>query len=99
VSERSGTTATLVGEVQRSLRRARLEAERRRLERERRDALALLGARASELAIAGALPAAALTSELARVEQSSTRVEEHDREVAALGPERRLDDPAASAGA
>jgi hypothetical protein len=91
-----GSTGGLAADVQRSLRRARLEAERRLLERERRGALARLGTRVSELVATGALAAAGLAGELARVEQASTRVEANGRETEALAPDRRVSESGAA---
>ena len=78
-------TASLAADVQRSLRRARLEAERRLLERERRAALEFLGTRASELIASGAMPAGALAGELRRVERCWERLAEQGHAIDALG--------------
>jgi len=75
---------TLASEIERSLRQARLEAERRWLERERRAALALLGARAWRLVAEGALPAAPLAAELDGVARSRERCVETGRSIEAL---------------
>jgi hypothetical protein len=80
-----GGTGALAADLQRSLRRERLQAERRLLERERRGALARLGARTAELMADGGLSAAELAGDLTTVEQARRRIEEKAREIEALG--------------
>ena len=86
MSERPRRTTGLAAEVARSLHQGRLEAERRRLEGERRAALALLGERASALAAAGVLTSAPLAGELERVERSWRQVVEKGSAIASLDP-------------
>jgi hypothetical protein len=80
-----GKRATrLAGDVQRSLRRARLEGERGLLQRQNRDALGRLGERASALVGAGTLPAGGLGPELRALEDTLGQMEANRREVEAL---------------
>jgi hypothetical protein len=74
----------IAGDVQTSVRRARLEAERRTLERRRRHALTELGRRTAELVAAGSLPDDALGPELATVNDVTMLLAAHDAEIAAL---------------
>lgn len=64
----SRRASRVAGEVQQSIRRARLEGERRLLERQHRAALEDLGTRAYDLVQEGAIPADLLGPEVAAVE-------------------------------
>src|SRR5437879_5017834 len=80
-----GKRATrLAGDVQRSLRRARLEGERLLLRRQHRGALGRLGERAWELVGAGRLPAGGLATELQALEDTLGQMETNRREIEAL---------------
>ena len=82
-----GKRATrLTGDVQRSLRRARLEGERGLLQRQNRDALGRLGERASAMVGAGTLPAGELGPELGALEDRLRQIEENRGESEALRP-------------
>ncbi len=74
-------TGRVAGDVKGSVRRARLEGERRVLERRHRGALEALGARAYALAQEGALTADALAPEIAEVQ---SRLMEIDAALAAM---------------
>ncbi len=74
----------LAGGVGQSVRRARLEGERRLLERQRRNALETLGARVVELVRAGTLPGAAIAPEIADVEVKTTEIDAKSTEISAL---------------
>ena len=74
-------TGRVAGDVRGSVRRARLEGERRVLERRHRGALEALGARAYALAGEDALTADALAPEIAEVQR---RLMEIDASVAAI---------------
>lgn len=65
----------LAGEVQMSLKRARVEGERRLLQRQHRAALEELGLRAYELVRAGELPEDPLATEVAAVEGKLIEIE------------------------
>jgi hypothetical protein len=82
----SKRTNRLAGDVQRSLRRGRLEAERRLLQRQQRGALGRLGERAYELVRAGTLPAGELGSELGALEDTLRQIDENRRQTEALRP-------------
>lgn len=64
----SRRVSRVAGEVQHSVRRARAEGERRLLQRQHRNALEELGARAYELVHEGTIPADVLGPEVAAVE-------------------------------
>ena len=62
------TAGRLVGDVRHAVRRARLEGERRVLQRQHRAALEQLGDRVIELVRAGQLPDTGIGPEIANVE-------------------------------
>ena len=74
-------TGRVTGDVKSSVRRARLEGERRVLERRHRGSLEALGARAYALAEEGTLTADALAPEIAEVR---TRLFEIDAALVAV---------------
>jgi hypothetical protein len=84
----------LATDVQSSLRRARLEGERRLLQRQHRTALEELGERVYELHQEGRLTGDAITRELATVEGRLMEIEAKVTEIDAL----RTDDEAAEGG-
>lgn len=71
----------MAGDVQASLRRARVEGERRLLQRQHRAALEELGERAYELVKDGTLPAAPLSAEVAAVESALMEIEAKAAEI------------------
>lgn len=83
----------IANDVQASLKRARVEGERRLLQRQHRAALEELGERAFELVKAGALPGEALSAEVAAVESKLMEIEakaveiEGMRDADDVGPE------------
>jgi hypothetical protein len=77
----------LADDVQRSLRRTRLEGERRLLQRQQRAALERLGERAWALVRAGTLSGADLGPQLGALEEALGRIDENRREFATLAPE------------
>lgn len=84
----------LAGDVQMSLRRARVEGERRLLQRQHRAALEELGARTYELVRSGDLPEGPLATEIAAVEAKLIEIEAKVSEI----DEMRSDDERASDG-
>lgn len=78
VTEKAGR---LAGDMQMSLRRARVEGERRLLQRQHRSALEELGAKAYELVRAGALPEEPLSAEVAAVEAKLIEIEAKVTEI------------------
>jgi chromosome segregation ATPase len=74
----------LATDVQVSLKRARVEGERRLLQRQHRTALEELGERAYELVRAGTLPEAPLATEIAAVESKLMEIEAKVAEIEAL---------------
>jgi hypothetical protein len=89
----------LATDVQTSLRRARVEGERRLLQRQHRAALEELGERAYELVRSGQLPEAPLAAEIAAVESKLMEIEAKVTEVESLGSEEEAsaDDPSRDA--
>jgi len=81
----------IAGDLQDSLRRARVEGERRLLQRQHRAALEELGLKAYELAKAGGLPEEPIAAEVAAVEGKLIEIEAKVSEIDAL----RRDDEAA----
>jgi hypothetical protein len=71
----SSQASRLVGDVQGSLKRARLEGERRVLQRQHRSALEALGERTYELVKAGRLTESELDPELSEVEAKLLEIE------------------------
>jgi hypothetical protein len=74
----------LASDVQASLKRARVEGERRLLQRQHRAALEELGERAYELVRAGRLPEEPLAAEIAAVESKLMEIEAKVTEVEGL---------------
>jgi hypothetical protein len=88
----------LAADVQTSLKRARIEGERRLLQRQHRAALEELGERAYELVRAGQLPEAPLAAEIAAVESKLMEIEAKVAEIESLrGEEEAPDDPSRDA--
>ena len=84
----------LATDVQLSLKRARVEGERRLLQRQHRAALEELGERAYELVRAGQLPEAPIATEVAAVESKLMEIEAKVAEIDAL----RTEEEQAAAG-
>lgn len=84
LARQAGRFAT---EVQTSLRRARVEGERRLLQRQHRTALEELGARAYELVRAGTVPEGPLAAEIAAVEAKLGEIEAKATEIEQLRTE------------
>lgn len=88
-------TGRVVGDVRGSVRRARLEGERRVLERRHRGALEALGARAYALAQEGTLNTDALAPEIAEVQRHLAEIDESlaatEADSGAGGPEHSAD--------
>ena len=80
------TAGRLAGDVQQSVRRARLEGERRLLQRQHRAALEQLGDRVIELVRAGQLPATGIGPEIADVEAKLMEIDAKAAEI--LGADR-----------
>ncbi|MGD9695798.1 MAG: hypothetical protein AB7V42_09080 [Thermoleophilia bacterium] len=74
----------LAADVQVSLKRARVEGERRLLQRQHRAALEELGEKAYELVRSGALPEDPLSAEVAAVESKLMEIEAKVAEIDAL---------------
>jgi hypothetical protein len=87
-------TGRVANDVQQSLRRARLEGERRLLQRQHRTALEELGAKAFELVRAGQLPEDGMSPEVAAVEGKLMEIDAKVSEIDAL----KTDDEAAADG-
>ena len=90
ISSVTAVTGRVAGDVRGSVRRARLEGERRVLERRHRTALEALGARAYELIEQGTLSTDALAPEVAEVRR---RLDEIDVAVTAMGDDGAADGP------
>lgn len=88
--------AQVLGEVQDSVARARLEAERRVLARRHRGAVHDLGQRSYELIKSGELPGDTLAGEVAEVDTRLDDIEAVQSRIDALRDDD--DDEAASAG-
>jgi len=84
----------LATDVQISLKRARLEGERRLLQRQHRTALEELGERAYELVKTGAIPEGELGPEFAAVESKLMEIEAKVAETEALRTESSDEDEA-----
>ncbi len=87
VDQLARQASRLANDVQVSLRRARVEGERRLLQRQHRAALEDLGLRAYDLVRAGELPEAPLAPELAAIERKLIELEAKDREIAQMQEE------------
>ena len=88
----------LATDVQASLKRARVEGERRLLQRQHRAALEELGERAYELVRAGTVPEAPLAAEVAAVESKLMEIEAKVAEVESLRGEEEEGEAAQDAG-
>lgn len=77
----------LATDVQASLKRARVEGERRLLQRQHRSALEELGERAYELVRAGGLPEEPIATEVAAVESKLMEIEAKVAEIDVLRTE------------
>ena len=77
----------LATDVQMSLKRARVEGERRLLQRQHRAALEELGERAYELVRAGSVPEEPLATEVAAVESKLMEIEAKVAEIESLRSE------------
>ncbi len=75
------TAGRLAGDLQQSVRRARLEGERRVLKRQHRAALEALGDRVVELVRTGALPETGIGPELATVEAKLMEIDAKSAEI------------------
>lgn len=84
VDQLARQASRLANDVQVSLRRARVEGERRLLQRQHRAALEDLGLRTYELVQAGTLPEEPLAPELAEIERRLIELEAKDREIAQM---------------
>jgi hypothetical protein len=84
----------LATDVQLSLKRARVEGERRLLQRQHRTALEELGERAYELVKAGDLPDGPLAAEVAAVESKLMEIEAKVAEIESLRGEEGEEAPA-----
>jgi hypothetical protein len=87
VDQLARQASRLANDVQVSLRRARVEGERRLLQRQHRAALEDLGLRTYELVRAGDLPEAPIALELAAIERKLIELEAKDREIAQMQAE------------
>ena len=92
ITERASKVAD---DVQASVSRARLEAERRLIGRQHRAALEALGQRTYELVRTGALPAEPLSAELADVD---ARLDEIEAKLAEIDELKNGEDPPSSPG-
>jgi hypothetical protein len=80
----TGRAGRLASDVQRSLRRARLEAERKLLQRKRAAALTRLGERVDQLVAEGTLPRSGLELELGTLEAAVSEISASDSAIQAL---------------
>jgi hypothetical protein len=87
----------LATDVQLSLKRARVEGERRLLQRQHRAALEDLGERTYEQVRAGALPEGPISAEIAAVESKLIEIEAKVAEVESLRTEEEGEEGAAPA--
>ncbi|HTI34868.1 MAG TPA: hypothetical protein VL422_14410 [Miltoncostaea sp.] len=87
----------LASDVQMSLRRARVEGERRLLQRQHRAALEELGERAYELVRAGTIPEEPLATEISAVESKLMEIEAKVSEIDSLRSEEEQEAEAADA--
>lgn len=89
----------LATDVQMSLKRARVEGERRLLQRQHRAALEELGERAYELVRSGALPEEPLAAEIGAVESKLMEIEAKVAEIDSLSSEEEQGSAPGSEGA
>lgn len=87
----------LAGDVQESIKRARVQGERRLLERQHRAALEELGERAYGLIKDGTLDGSPLGAQVAAVESAMMEIEGKDAEIAAMTRASAADDVRADA--
>jgi hypothetical protein len=81
IDELTRQAGRIAGDVQTSIRRARVEGERRLLQRQHRAALEELGERAYALVKSGELPEAPLAAEVASVEAKLAEIERKAAEI------------------
>ncbi|HWH13164.1 MAG TPA: hypothetical protein VNT51_00340 [Miltoncostaeaceae bacterium] len=87
IDELTRQAGRIAGDVQTSIRRARVEGERRLLQRQHRAALEELGERAYALVKSGELPEAPLAAEVAAVEAKLGEIEAKAAEIDRTEPE------------
>jgi|GEM_PF-674978 len=87
IDELTRQAGRIAGDVQTSIRRARVEGERRLLQRQHRAALEELGERAYALVKSGELPEGPLAAEVAAVEAKLTEIETKAAEIDGEGGE------------
>lgn len=87
----------IAGDLQDSIRRARVEGEKRLLQRQHRAALEDLGLRVYELVKAGDMPEEAIAAEVAAVEGKLIEIEAKVSEIEDLRPEEDGTDASATA--
>jgi predicted transcriptional regulator len=86
----------IAGDLQGSLRRARVEGEKRLLQRQHRAALEDLGLRVYELVKAGDLPEEAIAAEVAAVEGKLIEIEAKVTELEEIRPDEETGEPSAA---
>jgi len=96
LTKRAGRIA---GDLQGSLRRARLEGERRLLQRQHRGTLEDLGGRVFELVRSGEIPEGSLAPEIAAVESKLMEIEAKVAEIDALRDDDEDGEPVDAASA
>jgi len=84
VDQLARQASRFANDVQVSLKRARVEGERRLVQRQHRAALEDLGLRAYELVRAGELPEEPLATEVAAIDRKLIELEAKEREIAQL---------------
>ncbi len=84
VDQLARQASRLANDVQVSLKRARVEGERRLLQRQHRAALEDLGLRTYELIRAGELPEEPLATEVAAIDRKLIELEAKEREITQL---------------
>jgi hypothetical protein len=84
VDQLARQASRFANDVQVSLKRARVEGERRLLQRQHRAALEDLGLRAYELIRAGELPEEPLATEVAAIDRKLIELEAKEREITQL---------------
>lgn len=97
VDQLARQASRLANDVQVSLKRARVEGERRLLQRQHRAALEDLGLRTYELIRAGELPEEPLATEVAAIDRKLIELEAKEREITQLQDDedaQRADDDA-----
>jgi hypothetical protein len=99
IDELTRQAGRIAGDVQSSIRRARVEGERRLMQRQHRAALEELGERAYELVKAGTLPGDALAVEVAAVEAKLMEIEAKTTEIDGLREDEGAAAPEAGATA